>query len=53
MLSQSNITANFDISYLTNSSGTVEVPVTFTIADALSASVYEIGEYKVNVTISK
>lgn len=53
MLSQSNITANVDISYLTNSSGTVEVPVTFTIADALSASVYEIGEYKVNVTISK
>lgn len=53
MLSQSNIVANIDISYLTNSSGTVEVPVTFTIADALSASVYEIGEYKINVTITK
>ena len=53
MLSQSNIVANVDISYLTNSSGTVEVPVTFTIADALSASVYEIGEYKITVTITK
>lgn len=52
MLSQSNITANVDLGYLPNTAGTVEVPVTFTIAEALSASVYEIGDYKLNVIIS-
>lgn len=51
MLSQSNITANVDLSYLNSNSGTVEVPVSFTIAEALSASVYELGEYKINVTV--
>ncbi len=53
LLGTNNITANIDLSYLTNSSGTVEVPVTFTLSDALSGSVYEIGEYKIGVTISK
>ncbi|MGN1128884.1 MAG: hypothetical protein ACI4T6_08020, partial [Candidatus Flemingiibacterium sp.] len=53
LLSSNNITANVDLGYLTNASGTVEVPVTFTLADALSASVYEIGDYKLRVTIGK
>lgn len=53
LLGSNNIVANIDLGYLTNSSGTVEVPVTFTISDALSGSVYEIGEYTMGVTISK
>lgn len=53
MLSPTNVTANIDLGYLTNASGTVEVPVAFTISDALSASVYEIGEYKLSITVNK
>ncbi len=53
LLGSSNVTANIDLGYLTNSSGTVEVPVTFTLSDALSGSVYELGEYTMGVTITK
>ena len=51
LLNQNNITATIDLGYLNNSSGTVSVPVTISVASTLSGSVYEIGEYKMNVTI--
>lgn len=52
-LSPYNVRANIDLGYLNNASGTVEVPVTFTMSDDISGSVYEIGDYKMKVTISK
>ncbi len=52
-LSPYNVTANIDLGYLNNASGTVEVPVSFTLSGDIAGSVYEIGEYKMQVTITK
>ncbi len=51
LLNQNNITATIDLGYLNNSSGTVSVPVTVTVSSTLAGSVYEIGEYEIDVTI--
>lgn len=51
LLNQNNITATIDLGYLNNASGTVSVPVTITVSNTLSGNVYEIGEYKIDVTI--
>ncbi len=51
LLNQNNITATIDLGYLNNSSGTVSVPVTISVSNTLSGSVYEIGEYEIDVTI--
>ncbi len=51
LLNRSNVTASIDLGYLNNAFGTVSVPVTISVADVLSGSVYEIGEYKMNVSI--
>lgn len=51
LLNSSNVTATIDLGYLTTTAGKVSVPVTISVASALSDSVYEIGEYKMNVQI--
>lgn len=51
LLNQNNITATIDLGYLNNTTGTVSVPVTISVASTLAGSVYEIGEYKMDVTI--
>ncbi len=51
LLNQNNVTATIDLGYLNNSSGTVSVPVTISVSNTLSGSVYEIGEYEIDVTI--
>ncbi len=52
LLSSNNITATLDLGYLNKASGTVSVPVTVQVTSALEGSVYEIGAYKLDVTIS-
>lgn len=51
LLNQDNVTAVIDLGYIGNSSGTVSVPVTISVSSTLSGSVYEIGEYEIDVTI--
>ena len=51
MLNSNTVSASIDLGYLNKSTGTVSVPVSITINDALAGSVYEIGEYKLDVTI--
>lgn len=51
LLNKNNVTATVDLGYLNNASGTVSVPVTISVASVLVGSVYEIGEYKMDVTI--
>jgi YbbR domain-containing protein len=50
-LNPNNIMATLDLGYLNNASGTVSVPVTISVKSDLAGSVYEIGEYKIDVTI--
>lgn len=52
LLSQNNVTATIDLGYLNNTKGTFSVPVTVSVSSTLSGSVYEIGEYKIDVTIN-
>ncbi len=51
LLNRNNVTATIDLGYLNNASGTVSVPVSISVTSVLSGSVWEIGEYKMNVTI--
>ncbi len=52
LLSSNNITANIDLGACPNTPGTThEVPVTIEIAKALSGTVYEVGSYKVDITV--
>ncbi len=51
LLNKNNVTATIDLGYLNNASGNVAVPVTISVTDVLSGSVYEIGEYMMDVTI--
>jgi hypothetical protein len=51
LLNKNNVTATVDLGYLNNATGTVYVPVTISVASVLVGSVYEIGEYKMDVTI--
>ncbi|MBE6610947.1 MAG: hypothetical protein E7632_00525 [Ruminococcaceae bacterium] len=51
LLNKNNVTATVDLGYLNNASGTVSVPVTISVTNVLAGSVYEIGEYKMDVTI--
>ena len=46
-----NIIATVDLDYLSNVSGSVSVPITISVASALAGSVYELGEYTIDVTI--
>ena len=52
LLNSNNVTATIDLGYLNNASGTVSVPVTISVVSALAGHVYEIGEYKMDVTIN-
>ncbi len=45
------VKASVDLNYLKNVTGTVSVPVTVSVANALAGSVYELGEYTIDVTI--
>ena len=45
------VLASVDLNYLKNVTGTVSVPVTISVASALAGSVYELGEYTIDVTI--
>ncbi len=51
LLNQNNVTATIDLGYLNNTYGVVSVPVTVNVSTTLAGNVYEIGEYKMNVTI--
>ena len=51
-LNSNTVTATIDLGYLNNASGTVSVPVTISVASAIAGNVYEIGEYKMDVTIN-
>ena len=51
MLNSNNVMARIDLGYLNNTAGTVSVPVNISVVTALAGSVYEIGEYKIDVTI--
>ncbi len=46
-----NITATVDLDYLGSVTGSVSVPVSIAVANALSGSVYELGEYTIDVII--
>ncbi|MBQ8250211.1 MAG: hypothetical protein IJY93_10105 [Clostridia bacterium] len=46
-----NIIATVDLDYLGNVTDSVSVPVTVSVASALSGSVYELGEYTIDVII--
>ncbi len=46
-----NITATVDLDYLANVTGAVSVPITVSVTNALSGSVYELGEYTIDVII--
>ncbi|MBQ8509863.1 MAG: hypothetical protein IJ493_08155 [Clostridia bacterium] len=52
LLNNSNVTVTIDLGYLNKAVGKVQVPVTITLSSALVGNVYEIGEYKMNVTIN-
>ncbi len=45
------VTATVNLDYLSNIKGTVSVPVAISFNDALAGSIYELGEYTLDVTI--
>ena len=45
------VTATVDLDYLSSVTGTVSVPVTISLDSALEGSLYELGEYTIDVTI--
>ncbi len=51
LLNSTLVSATIDLGYLNNAAGSYAVPVSITLTSALEGSVYEIGEYKMNVYI--
>lgn len=51
LLNANNITAQIDLGACPNVPGVYEVPVSITVTKALADSVYEVGEYTMDVTV--
>lgn len=51
LLTSNNITAQIDLGSCPNKPGVYKIPVTITVTKALSDSVYEVGEYTMDVTV--
>ncbi len=45
------VTATVNLDYLSNVTGTVSVPVSISFSDALAGSIYELGEYTLDVKV--
>ncbi len=51
LLTSNNVTAQIDLGACPSTPGVYEVPVSITVTKALADSVYEVGEYTVDVTV--
>ena len=51
LVNEDNVTITADLSYYSKGTGKVTVPLTVSMPSGLSGSVYEIGEYSLEVEI--